>query len=281
MEITMKKIFNIILSTIISTSLILNMFADTDQNHTSDEDVKQLISSIDELSYSEQISIIEKSDLSDIVKNEVLEQIKYLEYISDNREVIEAKLDNSFQLTVQFHSQINDDYCGPATLQQTYEYLYYLKHKWYYAPSQETIYKEISNDDSTDIERYKMVDYLNNSDLNRTFRSQWFSSSTTQDVFDTCIKNNISSKTPVVMHIIVSSSQSGRKSYDDTSKWLFKTSGHFLNVSGYDFSSSNSKRYCVVDPYADRYPNFSSGIYYVTNTITKASTDYAIINADI
>lgn len=259
----------------------VNLFADGSQNHINYEATKQFMSSLDELPYSEQISSVEKSNLSDDEKNEIIDQIKYLEYISANRDAIEATLEDSFQLTVQFHSQVNDDYCGPATLQQTYEYLYYLKYKWYYAPDQGTIYKEICNDTCTDIERYKMVNYLNNSDLSRTFRDQWFNSSTTQDVFDTCIKNNISNKTPVVIHITVSSSQKGRNSYDDPTKWLFKTNGHFLNISGYDFSNSDSKLYCVVDPYADRYTNYSSGIYYVTNTITKACTDYAIINADI
>lgn len=216
------------------------------------------------------IDVQNNTELSSEEKNLRIEKIQHLIDIQNGATLnTRSTIPTSVTLTVQFHSQLNGDYCGPATTQQTYEYLYYMKNGRYYAPSQSAIAEKIgTTEDGTDFQ--PILDYLNNSNLACSYSSSWWWSN--QDAYDTMVKESIADTIPVVLYASIPSSIVGRSSTSDRTKWLFATSGHYLNISGYTFTNTSTKYYEVTDPYADRYPNYSSGKYNVNNTVVKSGT---------
>lgn len=90
------------------------------------------------ISLQEQLIDVQNSTgLSSSEKNSRIEKIQHLIDIQNGTTTFNtrATVPTSLTLTVQFHSQTNGYYCGPATTQQTYEYLYYIKNGRYYALS--------------------------------------------------------------------------------------------------------------------------------------------------
>lgn len=210
------------------------------------------------------------TSLSSSEKNMRIDKIQHLMAIQNGSSISTmATIPASQTLTVQFHSQSTDYYCGPATAQQTYEYLYFIKNGRYYAPSQSTIASKLGTTTSgTNFQA--ILDYLNDSNLDCEYAQTWLWSN--QNSYDTMVKESIVDLKPVVLYASIPSSITGRSSKTDRTKWLFTTSGHYLNISGYTFTSSSTKYYTVTDPFADRYTGYSSGVYNVNNTVVKAGT---------
>lgn len=223
------------------------------------------------ISLQEQLIDVQNSTgLSSSEKNSRIEKIQHLIDIQNGTTFnTRATVPTSLTLTVQFHSQTNEYYCGPATTQQTYEYLYYMKNGRYYAPTQSTIATAIgTTTNGSDLQN--ILDYLNSKNLDCSYASTWWWAN--QDSYDTMVKESIADTTPVILYASISSSIAGRSSTTDRTKWLFSTGGHYLNISGYTFTGTSSKYYGVTDPYADRYTGYSSGKYNVNNTVVKAGT---------
>lgn len=226
--------------------------------------------------------ILMDTSLTDAEKTERAEKINHLIELQNGivNSNSRATIPTTLELTVQFHSQLYGDYCGPATTQQTYEYLYYMKNNRYYAPSQTTIAGKIGTiscmqekcttaGHGTSIQ--DILDYLNDSNLGCSYSSVWWWAN--QNGFDTMVEESISDKTPVILYASISSGIAGRSNLSDRSKWLFATGGHFLNISGYNFKNSSDKYFNVTDPFADRFKGYSSGKYDVNNSVVKAATN--------
>lgn len=236
-----------------------------------------------QISLEQQLNdIITDTSLTDAERTERAEKIYHLIELQNGivNSNSRATIPTTLELTVQFHSQLYGDYCGPATTQQTYEYLYYMKNNRYYAPSQTYIadkintiscMKEKCNTAGHGTDIGNILTYLNGSNLDCYYSSIWWWAN--QDGFDAMVQESIADKTPVIFYASICSAIAGRSSVSDRTKWLFATGGHLLNISGYNFNNSSDKYFNVTDPFADRYTGYSSGKYNVNNSVVKAGAN--------
>lgn len=211
-------------------------------------------------------------------KQLMIEKLDHLMSIqSGEYENTRASIPLSLTLTVQFHRQQNDYYCGPATVQQTFEYLYFMKYGRYYSPTQSYIAEKIKTTEKYGTSRSEMIDYLNSSTLNCSYIEVcvWNDS---QNTYDQYVSDSIAKKIPVMLHINVPTAQAKRSSPQDKTKWLFNTKGHYLNISGYNFTNNSGKYYEMTDPYADRFGSeYASGKYDVNNDVVMLCTKALMI----
>lgn len=115
----------------------------------------------------------------------------------------------------------------------------------------------------------KIATYLNNA-FGLGYQVLWYWDNST---LPTLVTNNIGTGAPIILHVSISNANAGRNGINDTSKWPYTTSGHYMNLNGY----TDSGRVCnVTDPYADRVSGYSSGKYSVTYTAVNNVCDRAI-----
>jgi|GEM_PF-2266899 len=260
----LKKIISLVVVVIMATSIgVISSSATVETGVNENQEI---------LTFEEQLERINNN--VNLTDDEKAEMIEYL--INRKNPVFTpfSTLPTSKTLTVPFKSQIEDNYCGPATVQQTYQSLYRLRYggtTYPSTPTQATIATAIGTKPSgSDFQ--PMIDYINNNynTLMKTYESLWWWNG--QSGFDTACREALVEDKPIMLYASISSSISGRSSTGDTTKWLFPTSGHMLNISGYNFVTSGSERYQMTDPYADRFTGYSSGKYFVSNTVTRSGT---------
>lgn len=211
-------------------------------------------------------------------KQLMIEKLDHLMAIqSGEYENTRSSIPSSLTLTVQFHRQQNDYYCGPATVQQTYEYLYFMKYGRYYSPTQSYIAGQMKTTDKYGTDMSEMTKFLNNSSLNCSYAELWVWNNS-QSTYDQYVSDSIASKMPVMLNISVPGTYATRSSPTDKTKWLFKTPGHYLNISGYNFTNSSKKYYEATDPYSDRFGSeYASGKYDVNNDVVMLCTNALMI----
>lgn len=165
---------------------------------------------------------------------------------------------------VPFYEQNNNYYCGPATVQQT------LGAWGADVPDQETVAAALKTSSGVGTENENIRKYLNSalSPYGAVFETWWNSSSKN---LKNVVLDTIDLAEPIVLHI-KSVTSAGRDSYNDTSKWPYRTSGHYLNISGYD---SDGDLIQLTDPNITRTTEgksdsrYSGGKYYM---------DYSVLN---
>ena len=194
-----------------------------------------------------------------------LEHMQQVQDIASGKLVPITPYATSQNLNVPFYSQENNYYCGPATTRQTYRF--FLR-TYVNLPSQSQIASALgTTTDGTDTNR--IATYLNNA-FGLGYQVLWYWDNST---LPTLVTNNIGTGAPIILHVSISNANAGRNGINDTSKWPYTTSGHYMNLNGY----TDSGRVCnVTDPYADRVSGYSSGKYSVTYTAVNNVCDRAI-----
>lgn len=197
--------------------------------------------------------------------SDALEHMQQVQDIASGKLVPITPYATSQNLDVPFYSQENDHYCGPATTRQTYRFFL---HTDVNLPSQSQIAHELKTTTSgTDTNN--IATYLNNA-FGLGYQVLWYWDNST---LPTLVTNNIGTGAPIILHVSISNANAGRNGINDTSKWPYTTSGHYMNLNGY----TDSGRVCnVTDPYADRVSGYSSGKYSVTYTAVNNVCDRAI-----
>lgn len=156
---------------------------------------------------------------------------------------------DSAELPVPVCKQEKGNYCGPATAQQ----LIRLFGKDY-TTTQDQIAEAIGTT-SKGSELGKITEYIKDSG----YAVYWVFKNLSIEEMHRLIGANISGYyTPPI----------GRLKFSQVGNWPYKTSGHFLNVSGYDYTNhSDAIEECEIrltDPNIQRVQPNSSGSYYVT-----------------
>lgn len=146
-----------------------------------------------------------------------------------------------YELDVPFYAQENEYYCGPATVKQTYAYLYYRENGVYYSPSQ----GDIADDLNTTIEgtdQSAILCYINNI-FNETYYVDWyFDEEEAANLMYTAINDF---KRPPIIHVF---------------DWnYYETEGHYMNVCAYN---TGLTQFRVVDPYYEGHMD-PDGKYFV------------------
>lgn len=164
-------------------------------------------------------------------------------------------------MSVPVCKQATSYYCGPATVQQ----LIRLFGKDY-DTTQDDIAKSIGTT-SAGSSLKPMVDYIRDSGY-AVYR---ILSKPSLDDLQRLIGTNISGLyTPPI----------GRIRFDKGGNWSYSTNGHFLNVSGYDYTDKNNCKVRLTDPNIQRVIPSSNGEYWVTleefyqATITSKSKEF-------
>ena len=197
--------------------------------------------------------------------SDALEHMQQVQDIASGKLVPITPYATSQNLNVPFYSQENNHYCGPATTRQTYRFFL---HTDVNLPSQSQIAHELKTTTSgTDTNN--IATYLNDT-FGLGYQVLWYWDNST---LPTLVTNNIGTGAPIILHVSISNANAGRNGINDTSKWPYTTSGHYMNLNGY----TDSGRVCnVTDPYADRVSGYSSGKYSVTYTAVNNVCDRAI-----
>lgn len=262
MENLNKRIFTICLALVMSVSMALPTLAVDEGANSIERDYTPYIS------YEEQRNqFISNAEINHSEKSisDALEHMQQVQDIASGKLVPVVPYSTSENLNVPFYSQETSYYCGPATTRQTYRFFL---HTDVNLPSQSQIASALGTTTSgTDTNR--IATYLNNA-FGLGYQVLWYwDNSTLPDL----VMNNIGIGAPIILHVSISNSNAGRSGIDDTSRWPYTTSGHYMNLNGY----TNSGRVCnVTDPYADRVDGYGSGKYSVTYTAVNNVCDRAI-----
>ena len=257
-----KKILTVCLALMMAVVMAVPAFATDDSNTLIERDYTPYIS------YEEQrnrfIADAENNG-SEANISDALEHMQQVQDIASGKLVPITPYATSQNLDVPFYSQENDHYCGPATTRQTYRFFL---HTDVNLPSQSQIAHELKTTTSgTDTNN--IATYLNNA-FGLGYQVLW---SWDNSTLPTLVTNNIGTGAPIILHVSISNANAGRNGINDTSRWPYTTSGHYMNLNGY----TNSGRVCnVTDPYADRVSGYSSGKYSVTYTAVNNVCDRAI-----
>ena len=257
-----KKILTVCLALMMAVVMAVPAFATDDSNTLIERDYTPYIS------YEEQrnrfIADAENNG-SEANISDALEHMQQVQDIASGKLVPITPYATSQNLNVPFYSQENNLYCGPATTRQTYRFFL---HTDVNLPSQSQIAHELKTTTSgTDTNN--IATYLNNA-FGLGYQVLWYWDNST---LPTLVTNNIGTGAPIILHVSISNANAGRNGINDTSKWPYTTSGHYMNLNGY----TDSGRVCnVTDPYADRVSGYSSGKYSVTYTAVNNVCDRAI-----
>lgn len=257
-----KKILTVCLALMMAVVMAVPAFATDDSNTLIERDYTPYIS------YEEQrnrfIADAENNG-SEANISDALEHMQQVQDIASGKLVPITPYATSQNLDVPFYSQENDHYCGPATTRQTYRFFL---HTDVNLPSQSQIAHELKTTTSgTDTNN--IATYLNDT-FGLGYQVLW---SWDNSTLPALVTNNIGIGVPIILHVSISDTNAGRSGINDTSRWPYTTSGHYMNLNGY----TNSGRVCnVTDPYADRVNGYSSGKYSVTYTAVNNVCDRAI-----
>lgn len=257
-----KKILTVCLALMMAVVMAVPAFATDDSNTLIERDYTPYIS------YEEQrnrfIADAENNG-SEANISDALEHMQQVQDIASGKLVPITPYATSQNLDVPFYSQENDHYCGPATTRQTYRFFL---HTDVNLPSQSQIAHELKTTTSgTDTNN--IATYLNNA-FGLGYQVLW---SWDNSTLPTLVTNNIGTGAPIILHVSISNANAGRNGINDTSKWPYTTSGHYMNLNGY---TDSGRVYNVTDPYADRVSGYSSGKYSVTYTAVNNVCDRAI-----
>ncbi len=173
-------------------------------------------------------------------------------------------------LSVPYCKQEENNYCGPATVQQTCKY--YGKAN---VDTQTDIAGEIGTTSSgTDVQ--PILNYVNGK-LGTTYEQFWLSANATNyEGSKRLICESIENNCPPIMWVSVSSGYGGNRNLGingDTSKWPYTVGGHYLNASGY---SNYGEVYRMTDPWLGKgvyTSNPNGGMFWVNNYTTYMVTN--------
>ena len=150
-------------------------------------------------------------------------------------------------MDVPVYTQINGYYCGPATVKEVLQYYNGT------SSSQKTYAKELgTTKDGTDMT--KIPDVLNNHENKNNYLYNQFDSWSDWDRY---VKFDMENNYPTVIDI-----NSSKCKF-----WRYKTTGHYMCISGYDDSGSTTYAY-VADPhnrYSGTYEYNADYVYEVNN----------------
>lgn len=134
-----------------------------------------------------------------------------------------------YTIPVTYFIQDNEYYCGPATVKQV---LHYINGS---SLSQDSYAQSLGTTEAgTDMTR--IVDVLNSNQSSKTYT---YASIGTQTNWELMVKHSTYWGTPAIIDINTS---------DYSSDFLYASTGHFVNISGYDYSSATHKVQ-ITDPY--------------------------------
>ena len=200
-----------------------------------------------------------RNDKSLKEKQNAIEHFKKLEALQNGTFVNTKNTRSTYgYLSVNVYRQEEPYYCGPATLKQTEDFFNNS------SSSQSTIANIVgTTTDGTELS--EMKEYLNDNTTNAYADLWWYAN---QDAFIDTIISSIDSDVPPVLHMSSSSSDVGYN------KWLYTTSGHYMNIRGY---TSSGDRIAVADPYGYEGGGIESGKYYVSDDVLYDTMTYLIV----
>ncbi len=160
----------------------------------------------------------------------------------------------SRNLAVPFFDQYYDNYCGPATLKQTYHFLN--NNSW--SPSLSSIANDV-NTSSSGTEQAAMENYLDLHFPSYNYETVWKGGSSCSNVssFMNLVKSDINAQKPIIANIEIDGYLL------NNSGWIYTTGGHYLNISGYVLDASGNDYIVVTDPYLAGH-NISTGKYNIS-----------------
>lgn len=209
--------------------------------------------------------------MSEEKRQKHIEKIEYMINLRDSSNKARATYTHTKYgrtLSVPFCKQDNNEYCGPATAQQTYKFYNGT------APSQRVIATGVKYTAGVGCDVQNILDYLNN-ELDTAYEQFWLSSNATnQNGSIQLICESIDNGCPPIMWVSVSSTWGGNRDLSasgDTTKWPYTVGGHFLNASGY---TQNGQLYQMTDPWLTWvYTNNQTGKFWVNNYTTYMVTN--------
>ncbi|HIS24426.1 MAG TPA: C39 family peptidase [Candidatus Faeciplasma gallinarum] len=218
-----KKVISIVLAIIIATScLTFSLSAEQSQRDPFDPET---FPSLDE----QLKTILSNPNLSAEKRQEAIQIVNKIKAIKSGYSALNSRGTLMIhELDVPFYAQENDYYCGPATVKQTYAYLYYRDHGYYYSPSQSAIATNLGTT-TAGTEQGEILDYINNT-FNETYVVDWyFDSEEAANLMYTAISEH---NRPPIIHVF---------------DWdYYDTEGHYMNICAYN---TNLSQFMVVDPY--------------------------------
>ena len=213
-----------------------------------------------------------KNDAS-LSEEDKQKHIEKIEYLIDVRDSCGSGLSTytaseytspykSKTLAVDFCSQKYNNYCGPATTEQTCKFLKGSSH------TQDTIasaYGMVPEGAGCDLQ--PILDYVNKQ-TGSSYEQFWLGKYATN--FDGCTKiicESINKRIPPILWVSVSETwglNRGQGSNQDTTKWPYTIGGHYLNASGYFDKGELMQR---TDPWLDRISGYKNaeGVFNVDN----------------
>lgn len=211
------------------------------------------------------------SSMSEAEKQKHIEKIEYMIALRDSSNKARSTYTHpkSYKaLWVPFCEQDNDEYCGPATAQQTY--------KFYNgsAPSQDIIATGVRYREGIGCDVQDILDYLN-TELDTVYEQFWLSSNATNHNGSIqLICESIDNDCPPIMWVSVSADWGGNRTLGttgDTTKWPYTVGGHYLNASAY---TQNGQLYRMTDPWLPWvYASNRTGEFWVDNYTTYMVTN--------
>lgn len=239
-----------------------------------------------EVTLEEQLEKVQNDpELTEEERQMHIEKIEYLISVRDGTYAEPLALSPNYgkYLEVPFCSQEADNFCGPATTQQTYMFF-----KKTDVPSQTKIATAFGieaedgsgNGKGTDVQQ--IVDYIHDK-LGVQYVQYWPNrESCNMETTTTLICNSIDNKVPPILWVSVSRNYgTGRynndKGVEDASKWPYPTRGHYLNASGY---MKYGEQIRMTDPWADRVKELKDAKtlnYYVTRDTVYMVTNVVCV----
>lgn len=211
--------------------------------------------------------------MSEEDKQRHIEKVEYFIELRDSSNLTRATYTPprySKTLSVPYCMQVKNNYCGPATVQQTCKY--YGKAN---VDTQSSIAEAIGTTSSgTDVQ--PILNYVNGM-LGTTYEQFWLSANATNyEGSKRLICESIENNCPPIMWVSVSSEYGGNRDLGingDTLKWPYTVGGHYLNASGY---SQNGKVYQMTDPWIGKgvyETNPNGGKFWVDDHTTYMVTN--------
>lgn len=205
-------------------------------------------------------------------KEAAVEKAELLKGLLSGRIVVQPRSSSCINY-VPFYHQIEDNYCGPASIQQTLGHYDYAP-----MPDQKYIYDETHSSELSD-----MIEFLNSRlnpgpdpDPTYVYYQAWWNHSSKN--MQTTITSIAGTGTPIIAHISVG--QAGRTSYTDTRHWPYTTDGHYLSISGY---YNNGGQIQVTDPFilwtsaGKSDSRYNGGKYQIDFDVLDATCDRLIL----
>ncbi|MDE7398927.1 MAG: C39 family peptidase [Oscillospiraceae bacterium] len=182
------------------------------------------------------------SSLSEEDRQKHIEKIEYLIEVRDSNSGVSTYTTSTYKspysskiLSVPHCTQKYKNYCGPATIEQTYKFLNHND-----APPQVSIgsdFNMVPNGAGCDVQ--PILNYLNGH-LGTSYQQFWLGSNGTS--FDGCTKlicESVNKGYPPVLWVTIPNDYGISRGYkydskgEDITKWPYIVRGHYLNASGY------------------------------------------------